>query len=115
MTNKIKALDIPNERLANVVGVIAQFKENEYVFKTMEISKKHRGARCDQAGKAGVLNVLNKIVKDKNYTMENSKKNNVIQLCSEQEFYLRYYNSTKKDDKYWFLTVEESIATKIEK
>tara|TARA_B100000035_G_scaffold32821_2_gene24951 strand:- start:4535 stop:5536 length:1002 start_codon:yes stop_codon:yes gene_type:complete len=115
MSNKIKALEIPNERLANIVGTVVQFKENEYVFKTMEISKKRRGARCDQAGKAGVLSVLNKIVEDKNYTMENSKKNNVIQLCSEQEFYLRYYNSIKKDDKYWFLTAEESIATKIEK
>ncbi len=115
MKNEIKALEIPNERLANIVGVIVQFKENEYVFKTMEVSKKRKGARCDQAGKAGVLDVLNKIVENKNYTMENSKKNNVIQLCSEQEFYLRYYNSIKKDDKYWFLSPEETIATKIEK
>ena len=115
MSDKIKSLEIPHERLSHIIGVIAQFKNEKYVFKTMDIGKKQRGARCDQAGKSGVLNVLNKIIEEKNYTMENSKKNSVIQLCSEQEFYLRYYNSIKKDDKYWFLSPEEIIMTKIEK
>ena len=36
-------------------------------------------------------------------------------MCCEQELYLRYYNHIRKDGKYWFLTPEQALRSKIDK
>ena len=107
--------EIPKDRLANIVGFLLQFKNKEYVFKTIDTTSKNKGARCDQSGKSGVLNILNKIMGKNIYNKENTKGINVTQMCSEQELYLRFFNDTRREDKYWFLTPEQIILTKFEK
>tara|TARA_X000000368_G_scaffold87803_1_gene66774 strand:+ start:3149 stop:6577 length:3429 start_codon:yes stop_codon:yes gene_type:complete len=117
LSSKMKeTLEIPSERFAHIIGFISQFKKENLVFKVLDTkAKRHAGARCDQAGKTGVLNVLNKIHEENIYTKENTNTYNVTQMCSEQELYLRYFNSIRKNDKYWFLTPEQSIMSRIEK
>ena len=80
-------------------------------------AKRNSGARCDQAGKNAVMDTLNKIFDDEDrYTKNNTdRKNNAIQLCGEQEFYLRYFDRTRKDGKRWFLSPEEASVNNIEK
>ena len=88
------------------------------VFKTKNITskkEKNKGARCDQSGKAAVIDVLNKIFDDRQrYSKQTlSRENNAIQLCSEQEMYLRYFDKTRKDGKRWFLTSAEQLLSNI--
>ena len=40
---------------------------------------------------------------------------NRIQICIYQEFYLRYFNYIKKNDKVWFLTPGQALINNIEK
>ena len=110
-----------------ILGFIGYEKSNRYlVFKTKDMtSKRDTGARCDEAGKIKTLQKLNEIVGDNKYTKENTKAQkdkdgNVIseavghiELCVLQEFILRFFNSTKKDDKKWFLTPEMAIWHKL--
>ena len=70
---------------------------------------------------------LQKQLKDFTDTAETTKakkdaEGNVIsqaigdaQLCVIQEFVLRYFNVTQKDDKKWFLTPEQAIYFKLYK
>ena len=110
ITNQIQ---IPRERLANIVGFIIEFKNEEYVYKTLDLEQNKSGARCDQSGKSGVIKVLNKAFQQEKYNKDNTSGINVTQLCSEQELYLRYFNYIKKNNYYWFLTPEQIIRTKI--
>ncbi len=112
ITNQI---EIPQERLAKIVGFILEFKNEEYVYKTLDLEQNKSGARCDQSGKSGVIKVLNKAFGEEKYNKDNTSGINVTQLCGEQELYLRYFNYIKKNDNYWFLTPEQIIRTKIKK
>ena len=76
--------------------------------------KRHKGARCDQAGKKETLKILNKIVGKEEYTIDNTRETMQIELCSLQEFLLRYFDYTKKDNKRWYLSPEEAIINNIE-
>jgi hypothetical protein len=110
-----------------IIGFIGYEKSNRYlVFKTKDMtSKRDTGARCDEAGKIKTLQKLNEIVGDNKYTKENTKAQKDkdgtiiseavghIELCVLQEFILRFFNSTKKDDKKWFLTPEMAIWHKL--
>ena len=98
-----------------------EFKKQDIItFKTKDIeARRNKGARCDQAGKQTVMNILNKIVEGKGgslttYNKENIKKLRTPQMCSEQELLLRYYDTISKDDKVWFLNYEESVLNEVE-
>ena len=85
------------------------------IFKVKDMTlKRHKGARCDQAGKKETLKVLNKIVGKEEYTIENTKETMQIELCSLQEFLLRYFDYTKKENKRWYLSPEEAVINNIE-
>ena len=119
-SREIKKLLIAKERYNNIVGFFTEFKAETMVFKTKDVeakAKRNSGARCDQAGKKPVMDTLNKIFNDEDrYTKENTgRKHNVIQLCGEEEFYLRYFDRTRKDGKRWFLSPEEASVNNIEK
>lgn len=92
-------------------------KSGLVIFKTKNmLDKRSRGARCDQAGKKTQLKILNIIYNDPiKYTSQNSKAFKIPQLCSEQEFLLRYYDETKKDGKRWFFNYEEALINKLDK
>lgn len=99
-----------------VVGFISYIpKTDQIVFKTKYIDlKRNKGARCDQAGKSFTIKTTNDIYGIEKYTTENTKDIKAPQLCSEQEIILRYYQDIKKDDKVWFLHLEEGVIQKIE-
>jgi len=119
-------LNIKQEDYNDVVGFIGLEKGNKYlVFKTKDIfAKRNKGARCDESGKEKTMAKLNKIIGKDVYTKESTKaqKNEdgiVIheaigqpELCVLQEFLLRYFNKTKKNDKIWFVTPEMAIYQK---
>ena len=106
---------VPPVNLSTIVGFIIIFKKQYMIFKVKDMTlKRHKGARCDQAGKKETLKVLNKIVGQEEYTIENTKETMQIELCSLQEFLLRYFDYTKKDNKRWYLSPEEAIINNIE-
>ena len=111
----------------NIIGFIGYGKGNNYmVFKTKNMtSKRDTGARCDESGKANIIQKLNKILGEEKYTSQNTKQvkdanGNIIslaissiELCIFKEFILRFFNSIQKDGKKWFLTPELAIWFKI--
>ena len=101
----------------NIIGFYSTFRSDTMVFKTKSIStktEKNKGARCDQSGKAAVIKTLNKIFDDNKYNKETlGRENNVLQLCSEQEMYLRYFDKIKKDGKRWFFSPSEFALSNI--
>jgi hypothetical protein len=111
------------DRLNQVVGYIGYGKKNDVlVFKTRDVlSSRDTGARCDEAGKAEVIKLLNKILGETVYTNENTKIQkdaegnviqdaiNVIELCILLEFLLRYFDAINKDELQWFFTPELAV------
>lgn len=91
-----------------LVGFIDNEKNHRYlVFKTKQTdAKRNTGARCDEAVKGKKLQILNMIVGEERYTKENTKGMVQSELCSLQEFLLRYYNKIVKNNKLWFLNFE---------
>jgi hypothetical protein len=92
----------------SLVGFIDNEKSNRYlVFKTKQTdAKRNTGARCDEAVKGKKIQILNMIVGEEKYNKENTKGMVQSELCSLQEFMLRYYNKINKDRKIWFLNFE---------
>jgi hypothetical protein len=100
---------IPQGTQFNIlVGFIDNEKSNRYlIFKTKQTdAKRNTGARCDEAVKGKKIQILNTIVGEEKYTKENTKGMVQSELCSLQEFLLRYYNKIKKDNKLWFFSFE---------
>lgn len=111
-----KILDI--SQISDFVGfMMAINKSGMIIFKTKNmLDKRSRGARCDQAGKKTQLKILNQIYGEtEKYTSSNSKDSKIPQLCSEQEFLLRYYDGIRKDGKKWFFNYENALFNKIDK
>ena len=116
LTTEIRKLMIPVGKFNRVVGFIADFKNELMVFKVKQMDKKrHKGARCDQAGKKDAIATLNAILGDNVYTVENSKDIGQKGICVIQEMTLRLYEKQQKDDKVWFLPPGLAIVNQIEK
>lgn len=106
---------VPQDQMANIMGFIIGFKDKYMIFKVKDMTlKRHKGARCDQAGKSDTIKLLNKIVGGDTYTNQNTRDMVQMELCSLQEFLLRYFDEIKKDGKRWFLSPEESIINNIQ-
>lgn len=102
--------------LSNIVGFIGIFKNNYLIFKIKFMNiKRHKGARCDQAGKIETIKSLNKILESEVFNAENTKGIGQTELCIRQEFTLRHYDVTMKERKRWFLNPVEAIIKNIEK
>jgi hypothetical protein len=108
MNKKLESSILKNNSFAEFVGYLAYDKTNQYlIFKVKNMTKKRNtGARCDESTKKNTIKLLNTILETEKYTKENTKKFNNMDLCIEQEFTLRYYNSIKKNDSIWFLIPE---------
>jgi len=114
--NEIKNLIDNMQSLGNVVGFIGIFKNDYLIFKIKFMNiKRHKGARCDQAGKIETIKSLNKILETETYNTENTKGIGQTELCIRQEFTLRLYDSNNKDRKRWFLNPIEAILKNVEK
>ena len=85
--------------------------------------KRDKGARCDQAGKADTVSMINNILSlhpdtnsdDYKLTTENTKERTQKELCVFQEFLLRTFNANKVNGKKWFFTTGDAILCDIEK
>lgn len=108
---------IPNiNRLNKIVGFIGPFKNEYMIFKVKFMEKKrHKGARCDQAGKAESIRIMNEILGIEKFTKENTYDIPQKELCILQEFTLRLYDEEEKDNKRWFLSPVEAALIDIEK
>jgi len=108
MNAQLEAFLLANDSFAEYVGYLAYDKTNQYlIFKVKNMAKKRNtGARCDEANKKNTIKLLNTILDTEKYTKENTKQFNNMDLCIEQEFSLRYFNSIKKNGSIWFLTPE---------
>jgi hypothetical protein len=83
------------------------------VFKVKDIlNTRNTGARCDEAGKAKTIKLLNTIIGHEEYTKDNTKGMVQQELCALQEFTLRLYNLQKKDNLVWFLDPEMAKISK---
>jgi hypothetical protein len=91
-----------------LVGFISfEPKQSHYVFKVKNVNaKRNTGARCDEKTKAKNISVINEILKSEKYTKENTKGTVNQELCTLQEFTLRYFNKIRKNNKIWFLDTE---------
>jgi hypothetical protein len=116
LTTEIRKLMIPVGKFNRIVGFISDFKNELMVFKVKQMDKKrHKGARCDQAGKKDAIATLNAILGNNVYTVENSKDIGQKGICVIQEMTLRLYEKQHKDDKVWFLPPGLAIVNQIEK
>ena len=106
---------VSKSRLNRIVGYIVNFKDKEMVFKFKDITltRNKLGARCDSAGKADVLKMLNTVVEAETYTQENTAVVYQPRLCVLLEILLREYTRVAKNGRVYFLTPEQSILSEI--
>ena len=83
-----------------------------FKFKDITLTRNKLGARCDSAGKADIIKMLNTVVGDV-YTQENTATLFQPKLCVILEILLREYTRTAKNQRVYFLTPEQSIVGEI--
>lgn len=116
LTIELKKLIIPNEKYNQYVGFVGSFKSEFNIFKVKNMTdKRSKGARCDQSGKADIINLLDLINGNNKYAASNTKGRNKIEFCVLQELTLRYFDRIKKSGLRWFLNPQEAIVNNIEK
>ena len=102
-----------DNKLNTIIGFMKEFKNNFISFKTKNMKmKRNKGARCNQADRREILNILNVILKNNIYNNIDINKNI---LCIILEFILRIFNKEQKNNKIWFLKPYESALINIEK
>ena len=106
---------IQKSRLNRIVGYIVDFKDKEMIFKFKDITltRNKLGARCDSAGKADIIKMLNMVLAGEIYTQENTGTLFQPKLCVILEILLREYTRIGKDNRLYFLTPEQSILAEI--
>ena len=102
------------ENLNKLVGFIGYEQKHIYlVFKVKDMAAaRNTGARCDESAKNKKLQLLNEIIGENKFNKENTKGMVQAELCSLQEFLLRYYNKERKNGKIWFLDFETAMINK---
>lgn len=115
---------VPPNNMSRMVGFMQVFRNNDVVFKTMDLQNKlKKGSRCGGEGKKDIMKKLNIILgEDFKYTEENTEdtdagKNLIVKpgMCIILEMLLRFFNKTKRGGKTWFLDLERSTLNKLVK
>lgn len=95
------------EKLNTIIGFMVLFKKSYMVFKMRDVSKsRNTGARCDQGSKIGAIQKLNTIANEEIYPKK--AKESQLEICVVTELIMRLFDSSKKDNKRWFLTPGEA-------
>ena len=107
-----------------IIGFVTYFKKEYLIFKVKMMQKKRdKGARCDQAGKADTVAMINNILSlnpitdndEYKLTTDNTKERTQKELCVFQEFLLRTFDANNVNGKKWFFTPGDAILCDIEK
>ena len=115
-SNAIDKVKLSLDSLNDIVGFITTFKNEYKVFKTKQMERKrHKGARCDQAGKAETLRLLNIISDSERYTIESTKEVGHKELCVVMELLLRVLDYKKANNKRWFISPAIAAESQLEK
>ena len=110
----IKSKKIDQKKLNSILCFL---ELNKKVTKFFDIdskikTEKNKGARCNQAGKSNSEKVFFEMGLDKD-TIDIFKKLKQNIYCYIQEFYFRYFNFINKDDKIWFLNLEDKLINEL--
>jgi hypothetical protein len=113
---------VDKNKLNDIVGYMAQFKDQDMAFyyKNIHLKRNKKGRRCDRSGgKAPIIDMLNRVTRPKMYTEENTSVTMYSgSLCVVLEMLLRKSNDDHRksnDDpsKIYYLTPEQAIQSKI--
>jgi hypothetical protein len=110
------------------IGFMSVFKENmEFKIKNLLNTRQNVGASCFQTNKQKLIEKINDLLKmikgsetGETYSSDPVFSTSSIErpnLCIVYEFLLRYFTETSSSEEkkdVWFLTTEQSIATKID-
>lgn len=115
-----KRMMIDKSRLNQIMGYIVVFRSGEIVFKYKDITsaRNKQGARCDSAGKADVIKLLNMVIVPDHVAYDDEgTKGTLFQphLCAIMEIMLREYTRVNKNNHIYYLTPEQSIMNEITK
>ena len=99
---------IARERLHPMLGFMGNFRNKEIVFKMKDLTQKRNnsGANVASAIKGDLIKMLNKVLGQERYTIENTDSITKVSLCCVLECIVR--NRTTKDHVY-FLDAERAI------
>lgn len=112
----IESKRVTSKDVNTTFGFIDDFKNEDMVFKVKQMNKKrNKGARCDQAGKKAAITVLNQIVDEPIYTVDNLKNINQKQICVMQELLLRLFEIEEKDGMVWFVGPGQAALSKVDR
>jgi len=102
--------------LNNYVGFIGFENNNKYMIYQIKDTTNERstGFRCDQSGKAKIMNLLNDIEIDDKFKSKVTK-DGAKELCVRQELTLRSFQKQNLDNKTWFLDTETAIINEFQK
>ena len=120
---------VPVKKLADRIGFMSLFKNNEMVFYVKDMTKKRNiGARTDSAGKVKVIELINYILSQdpsqdprpsqgpiqERYTNENTKIISQVGLCIILEMLMRYKTEQAGPlDKVYYLLPEQAAIIKV--
>jgi hypothetical protein len=113
-----KHMIIDKTKLNVIIGYIIMFKNVHMTFKYKDVThaRNKLGARCDRAGKADIIYMLNKLIGKETYTNANTEGKLLHpHLCVILEMLLRDYTRGRKDGRIYYLTPEQSILNEITK
>ena len=111
---QIDKLDVPDNKINQIVGFVNMFKNGEMVFKIKDInqSRNNIGARCgDSTTKGDVIKLLNKLLENNTYT--DSTELLHYGLCVVIEMLMRYFTEIGRKGKIYYITPEETAINDI--
>jgi hypothetical protein len=115
---------VPPARLSRLVGFMQVFRNDDIVFKTMDMQNKlKKGSRCGGEGKKDVMKKINIVEANGfQYTEANTEdtelgKNLIVKpgMCIIMEMLFRYYNKAAREGLVWFLDLERAVLSKLVK
>jgi hypothetical protein len=110
----IESNKIPDQELANVLGILAVNKKitKELVTEFKIKTATNKGARCDQAGKANTEKIFT-LLNVKDNIIKTLKSLNQTYFCAAQEIYFRLYDLRKHDGKRWFINLSDALINNL--
>ena len=108
---------VDKTQLNDIVGYMIQFKDQDmsFYYKDIYLTRNRKGRRCDRSGgKAPIIDMLNRVMRQKIYTEENTSSVMYSgSLCVILEMLLRKFHEEEHDGNIYYLTPEQAIENKI--